>query len=307
MRAPGFRSSGDLAADRRYLWGEGARGEGDYAGAADLFRQAVELCPVWATGWFALGRAAMEAGKLEEAREALERCLDLEPEDELGASVLLSRLTGALREMPIAYVAGVFDEYADRFDGHLTGALRYRGPEVICDALARSCKRLGRRFFFDQALDLGCGTGLMARALGDAAGRIDGVDLSARMLEKARATGLYDELAQGDAVGQLRGSSVPFDLILAADVLVYLGDLAPLFVAAAGRMHSDGLFAFTTQRLDGEGYALGADMRFSHAPRYVIETAAGAGLAPVLIEDVSTRRDAGRDVPGLVAVLRRVR
>lgn len=298
-----FRSSGDLSADRRYLWGEGAREAGDATGAADLFRQAVDIAPHWAPGWFAYGRAAFGAGDSDTARAALTRCLELEPGDALGAALLLGRIDGRVPAMPPAYVAGLFDAYADRFDAHLTGALGYCGPQVLRRALEQSCNGLGRPARFAATLDLGCGTGLMAAALADMAGPIDGVDLSTRMLAKARGTGHYRSLSEADALAALLTAPDAYDLIVAADVLVYLGDLAPLFAAAASRLTGRGLFAFTAQRGGGAGYSFGTDMRYAHAPAYLERTAAAAGLRTNLCESVSTRRDAGLDVPGLVLVL----
>ena len=296
-----FRSSGDLAADRRYLWADASRREGDLPGAADLFRQAVDLAPYWAAGWFALGETLMAAGDSPGAAAAFDRCLTLDAEDALGAGVRLAILRGEAREMPAAYVAGLFDDYAARFDAHLVGALEYRGPELLrsaIDDVAGASRR------FETFLDLGCGTGLMAEAL---RGRYDsgtGVDLSPAMLQEAEARGLYQTLTAADAVAFLDQQPAGcFDLVAAADVLVYIGDLAPLFVAVRRTLALDGLFAFSVQAMDGDGYRLGPDMRFHHAADYVAGAAALTGLSVRLCQNVSTRRDAGVPVPGLVFLL----
>ena len=297
-----FRSSGDLSADRRYLWGEASMAQGDFVAAADLFAQAVELAPGWASGWFALGEARARAGSAEAAGEAFRRCLALEPEDILGAGLRLARIAGAAVAMPAAYVAGLFDDYADRFDAHLTGALGYRGPEVILAALDRLAP--GRRYA--AALDLGCGTGLMAAALAGRAGAVDGVDLSAAMVREAAARGIYRRLAVADVVAFLADApDTAYDLALAADVLVYLGDLDPLFAGLTRALTPGGLFAFTVQGLDEPGFGLGDDLRYAHSESYLRQAAERAGLAVRCLEAASTRRDAGRDVPGYVAVLRR--
>lgn len=300
-----FRSSGDLAADRRYLWGDASRKDGDQVGAADLFRQAIELAPYWPSGWFALGEVLAAAGDSAAARAAFTRCLALEPADVLGAGARLARIEGRSSELPAAYVAGLFDEYAPRFDDHLTGALAYRGPAVLIDAIGRQCVGMGREMRFERVADLGCGTGLMAQALGPRAGIVDGVDLSPRMLTEAAKRGLYRRLVASDVVEFLAETPERYDLIVAADVLVYLGDLMPLFAAVRHALADAGLFAFTVQAEAGTGYSLGADMRFAHSEAYLARIAAEAGLKLRLIEAVSTRQDAGRDVPGLVAVLTR--
>jgi predicted TPR repeat methyltransferase len=138
-------------------------------------------------------------------------------------------------------------------------------------------------------------------------GRVDhltGVDLSPVMIEKARERGLYDSLAVGDATALLRRQATAFDLIVAADSIVYIGDLAPLFAAAAAALNADGLMAFSVETTE-EGVELGSSMRFAHSRAYIEATACAAGLRPLLIRSASTRREAGRDAPGLICVLER--
>ena len=87
---------------------------------------------------------------------------------------------------------------------------------------------------FDRVIDLGCGTGLAARAFAAVAGEIIGIDLSPRMIERARLTGLYAELEVAEIVqGLVRQPDASADLILAADVMVYVHDMAPLLAEVA--------------------------------------------------------------------------
>jgi predicted TPR repeat methyltransferase len=205
-------------------------------------------------------------------------------------------------------VAALFDDYADRFDAHLTQVLAYRGPEAILSALREVRAADGRDFRFASALDLGCGTGLMGEAIRPFVGSLSGIDLSALMVAKARAKLIYERLGVGDLVdfllAQPEGS---LDLILAADVLVYVADLAPVFGAAMRALCRNGLFAFTLQSADADsapaGFVLGADNRFAHSARYVRSTAASHSLAVAHLAPVVTRQDAGRDVEGMVVVL----
>jgi predicted TPR repeat methyltransferase len=162
----------------------------------------------------------------------------------------------------------------------------------------------GRRFL--RALDLGCGTGLAGVPLRARVERLEGVDLSPAMLAKARERGLYDALETADIVDHLRSfKSAAFDLIVAADALVYCGDLRPVFAATAAALVPGGLFAFTVESFAGEGYCLGETMRFAHARAYVEASAAAAALRPLIVEAASTRREKGADVPGLAAVFAR--
>jgi predicted TPR repeat methyltransferase len=205
--------------------------------------------------------------------------------------------------LPQAYVARLFDNYAWRFDKHLIKNLGYRAPALIADALNAVAPGRG----FASSLDLGCGTGLMGMALRERVDRLAGVDLSAAMIAKARERGLYDRLMVGDAAAML-GCEPPgsFDLIVAADALVYIGDLAPLFGAAASALTADGLFACSVETGEGDGFKLEPTMRFAHSPRYVEATAREAGFRPLLIRPASTRREAGADAPGLICVFEKI-
>ena len=205
--------------------------------------------------------------------------------------------------LPQAYVARLFDDYAPRFDAHLTENLGYRAPALIADALDATAP--GRRFA--QALDLGCGTGLMGEALRSRVDHLTGVDLSPAMIAKARERGVYDGLVVGDAAALLTCEPPGvFDLIVAADLLVYIGDLKPLFAAVATALAADGLFAFSVELFEGDGFKLEPTMRFAHARPYVETTAREAGLRPVLVQSASTRREAGAEVPGLICVFEKI-
>ena len=300
-------SSGNLLADRRYAYAEAAFAEDDVVAAADLARQVLELAPDFAPGWFLLGKSLEADGPDRDgAVAAFRRVLVLDPPDRLGAGVRLALLGVGEPEtaMSAGYVRELFDDYAGRFDRHLRQGLGYRAPELLRDAVRRACSRRLRPFRFDAALDLGCGTGLAAEAFHDVAGRIAGVDLSPAMLRKAEGKRLYGELATGDLLAWLEGRAAgSADLVLAADVFVYVADLTPVFAAAARALRPGGMFAFTVQAGGGDAVRLGEDGRFAHGESYLRHVAAGTGLAVLLIEGVSTRRDRGADVPGLVAVL----
>jgi predicted TPR repeat methyltransferase len=297
-------SSGDLLADRRYAYALASLKEGDAAAAADLLSQTLELVPAWPPAHFALGDALEALNQKTAAAVAFMRALQLAPVDAMGAALRLARLgmQSPAEAMSPGYVTALFDGYAARFDTHLVEALAYRGPQIIREALQAVCAHQARPFQFATALDLGCGTGLMARALEGCAEAIDGVDLSPAMVAKARATGLYRHIAVGDAVAALE---TPVDLVLAADVLVYIGDLLPLFAAAAHALTPRGLFAFTVQSCAGDKFLLGDDLRYHHGAAYVRRTADAAGLHVAHVSPCVTRQDAGRDVDGLVVVLGR--
>ncbi len=302
------RTSGDFLADRRYEYARSAFDEGDFEAAADLARQVIELAPDFAPAQAMLGRSAAELGLREEAIAALRRALALEPEDALGVRLDLARL-GALapgEAITNGYVRALFDDYAPKFDRHLTKSLAYRGPEVIADALRRACSKRMREYRFGLTLDLGCGTGLMAQELAGHCASIEGVDLSPRMLEKAAKTKLYAALHENDLVGFLSGRTTgEADLVVAADVFVYMAALDAVFSEAHRVLRREGLFAFTVQAHEGEGFILGEDARYAHSEPYLRGLAEREGFTTVTVERVSTREDRGVPVPGILVVLQR--
>jgi predicted TPR repeat methyltransferase len=299
-------SSGDLRADRRFLYAEASAAEGDHAAAAELLEQCLEIAPDWAPAWLALGTARERLGDFAAAIAAYERALTGDREGVLGASLALARLGAA----PIpataapAYVTRLFDQYAARFDVHLVDALGYRAPRLLRHAVAEVRGRANHPLHFARALDLGCGTGLAGAAFRDRVERLDGVDLSGGMVAQAREKGIYDALEVGDILDRLRAAPEgTFDLIIAADVLVYVGDLMPLFTQITRVLASGGLFAFTAESHAGEGYVLGSEMRFAHSRNYVEEIARRAGFSVLLLNAGSTRRNKGAVVSGLVGVM----
>ena len=298
-------ASADLIAERRFAYAKAVAGEGDWGAAAELFEQALARAPNWAAAWFALGEAREKLGDLDAAAQAFRLSLLADPADAQGAAARLALIgRGDVADtLPRAYVARLFDDYAPRFDKHLIDNLGYRAPALIAEGLGAVAP--GRRFA--QALDLGCGTGLMGEALRSCIDHLTGVDLSAAMIAKARQRGVYDGLVVGDAAALLRCEPPGvFDLIVAADSLVYIGDLARLFATVAAALAGDGLFAFSVELHLGDGFKLGPTMRFAHSRSYIEATAREAGLRPLAIESVSTRREAGADAPGLICVFERM-
>ncbi|MGC1577352.1 MAG: methyltransferase [Beijerinckiaceae bacterium] len=307
---PGFSTSGDVGLDRRYRWAKASLEAGESPEACEILRQTVEEAPAWAPAWKLLGDALAVSGEREEARVAYERATALDPDGRLGARLELARLGAitAKEAMQTGYVAALFDEYCDRFDAHLVERLSYRAPQGVLQALREVCAARERPFRFRHALDLGCGTGLMGDAIRPFADRLTGVDLSSGMLAKARAKLIYDELVQGELLAFLRARPRPgADLVLAADVLVYVADLKPIFGAAHAALGSSGLFGFTVQSCGEdaapEGYRLGRDNRFAHAQSYLRASASSQGFAVAHLSPAVTRQDGGRDVEGCMVVL----
>ena len=177
--------------------------------------------------------------------------------------VLLSVKTNVAppTQLPPGSISGLFDRYAEQFDQHLVEKLDYHVPEMIVEAVAGA-----ERPEFLDILDLGCGTGLCGPLLRPMARTLVGVDASPEMTRKARARLVYDQLEIGDIVDVLKKSPIAFDLLVAADVLVYLGDLTPFFEAAVSALRPGGMLIFSVEGDDGDRFRMQtATRRFSHS------------------------------------------
>jgi len=304
MPARLFLSSGDLIADRRFDFARDLQLKGDLAAAADLLLQATELAPGFASAWFTLGSIREQLGERDPAIAAFRRALVADPDDRHGASLRLM-LLGAeqLSAMPPAYVRALFDQYAPKFETALVDDLGYRGPALLFKAVLSARAAVRKPAFFRRAIDLGCGTGLAATAFTANVDEFVGIDLSPRMIERARATGLYARLEVTEMVQGLRDApDAGADLVLAADAMVYLSDLAPLLHQVRRVLVPSGVLAFTVETHGGDGVILGEGLRYAHSAGYVRGAIESAGLTLCWLENLSTRNEDNAPVPGLVAV-----
>jgi predicted TPR repeat methyltransferase len=307
MPARLFLSSGDLMADRRFDFARDLQLKGDLVAAADLLLQATELAPRFASAWFTLGQIRERLGLREQAIAAFRDARQADPEDRHGASLRLM-LLGAeqVSAMPQAYVRALFDQYAPKFEAALVDDLGYRGPALLFKAVLAARHAAQMPALFRRAIDLGCGTGLAAAAFASGVDHFTGIDLSPRMIERARATGLYAALEVTEMVeGLRRKADASAELILAADAMVYLSDLAPLLRAAQRVLADGGLLAFTLETHGGEGVILGQGLRYGHGAQYVRASIGAAGLTLARFEELSARNEDNAPVPGLVVVAAR--
>jgi predicted TPR repeat methyltransferase len=304
MPARLFMSSGDMNADRRFDYARDLQVQGDLVAAADLFEQATDLAPGFATAWFTLGEVREQLGDIPGAIVAFGKAQQTDAGDRNGAGLRLMRLGAKkLATMPPTYVTALFDQYAPKFETALVETLGYRGPAVLFKAVLSVCAAGDRAMLFKRGIDLGCGTGLAGAAFAAQTAEMIGIDLSPRMIERARASGFYAELEVTEIVGGLRcRPDASADLVLAADVLIYLHDLAPVLAEVTRVLAPGGLLAFTAESHDGDGVILGEGLRYAYSESYVRSSLSVAGLTLNQLDHISTRNEGNVPVPGIVAV-----
>jgi predicted TPR repeat methyltransferase len=170
------------------------------------------------------------------------------------------------QECSRGYIAATFDNYAPNFDAGQV-KLSYRGPEMLGELLAE----IPLPPLPLDILDLGCGTGLCANILKPLARTLIGVDLSAKMLERAAETHLYSQLAVADVVDYMNEHPQSFDLLTAAECFIYFGNLEKVFASIRAASKPEGICIFTIESLgDSDGpYKLHSIGRYCHADSYL--------------------------------------
>lgn len=313
--------------------------------AIDLLRRAAELEPEAFQTWAHLGTTYAQAGQFQLALSALDRALALQPQ----ALIALRHKASVLRELgrwdesaqcletlhqqgggdeftrymlaavrhaqsgwaqeppapPAGYVAQLFDRYADDFSSHLS-QLDYRAPDILVKA-AMGCLSQP----WPHVLDLGCGTGLVGQCLQGHALRVDGVDLSAGMVNRARESGFYRRVWQADihdAMEEADRAGDRYDLIVSADVFIYVGALARAFQLATRVLRAGGGLAFSLEEWAAgpEAYVLRPSLRYAHSMAYVQRLASDNGLRILRADGGLLRHDHGQAIAGLFCVLQKI-
>lgn len=276
------------------------------------YREALSASPDLVLAHYNLGVALKAQGKLDEAALCFQEVLRLEPDNDM-AQYQLSSLTGQNPERaPSRYVAQLFDNHAPNFDEHLVRELHYAVPENLVFLARQRANNPEERW---GVLDLGCGTGLLGLAIAPYARQLVGVDLSAKMLEKARDRNLYHRLEQLDLLSMMRlEAASSYDLIVAADVFIYLGNLEDIIRETTRLLRPNGMVAFSVEALEGlvyedargdmpKDYRLCQTGRYVHSSHYLRKLAAEYGFKTIDISPTLIRLEKGSPVHGWLAIL----
>lgn len=302
--------------------------------AAAAFNRAAGLKPDFAEAWVGLGGILSLAKDSERALIAYDKALAITPDIPaawLGRALSLAQVKrkpeaiAAYRDAvahgvdagqvalhlaalgaepppaatPPSNVVAIFDLYAETFDRNLLDDLKYRIPVAVADALKRHVTKGGL-----DILDLGCGTGLTGEQIVSLKRTMTGVDLSPKMLEKARARGVYDELVCAELIAFLKTQDASCDVAVATDVFIYIGDLAPVFRGVRRALRNKGLFCFSIEASPDADVVFRESFHFAHSAAYIRRLAQQHGFSVEELEPVVIRQDGEGPIDGYLAVLR---
>jgi predicted TPR repeat methyltransferase len=270
--------------------------------ALESYERALAIDPTLAQAWTNRGGILQESRRLEEAAHCFRQAIEHGGDPELNRYYLAAVSAAPLpASAPQSYVRSLFDDYAEHFDDHLVKVLRYRAPGILAGFVDTVVQ--GR---FDSALDLGCGTGLCGPLVKDKVDRLTGVDLSLPMLNKARALGVYQRLAQSEMARFLQTTDETYDLVLSADVFIYAGDLEPIFAGVRRVMKTGGVFCFSAEaaRPEIDAFELLPSLRYAHSERYLRRLAQVHGFEVLQVVREAIREDQRELIPGIYVCLR---
>lgn len=255
---------------------------------------------------YLLGLVCEQRKQRKQALAHFRRYLERSPEDVMGVGLYLAHLRiGSIPERsPENYLNRLYHTRATFWDQTTSSKRPYRGADMVANALSRFRGDAAHRM---DILDAGCGTGLVGVLVRRRAARLDGVDLSAHMLEKAEAKKIYDHLESGDMLAYMQARPEAYDVITSAATLIHFGDLRPVFSAAAIALRENGLFVFTLFPYEeGEGVTVNSYSCYSHSLGYVSEQASAAGFAVELADKEIHEYSGEVPVMGWIVVLRKI-
>jgi len=299
-------------AEAHYHLGLTLEDQGKAEEAVVRYRKALAAKPDLVLAHYNLGTALKAQGKLDEAALCFRQVLRLEPDNDM-AQYQLSSLTGQNPERaPSRYIAHLFDNHAPNFDQHLVRELQYAVPENLVFLARQRANNPEEKW---SVLDLGCGTGLLGLAIAPYARHLVGVDLSAKMLAKARDRNLYHRLEQLDLLSMMKlEAASSYDLIVAADVFAYLGNLEDIIRETTRLLRPNGLVAFSVEALERlasedarqerpKDYQLSQTGRYVQSSDYLRKLAVENGFKTIDISPTQIRLEKGRPVHGWLAIL----
>ncbi len=265
-------------------------------------QKAIRICPDFYDAIYAMAKCYRKMKNEKKMLEYLHRTLAKLPEH-AGANHLLASVNKETSsKYSSEYAEDLFDRYADHFEDHLLSSLKYQVPSIIKEKLKSLNPSKNSKI-----LDLGCGTGLIGKTIVDIFPNLVGVDISANMIEETRKKEIYTTLHINDIHDFLLKNVQEFDLIIAADVFIYIGDLETVFSSVRKCLNANGYFIFTIElftEINKENYQLAKSGRFSHSMKYIESLCKDIGFEVIDKEEIILRQENKIGQKGAIFTLR---
>lgn len=246
-----------------------------------------------------LGAIYLRRNDYSNAALHYEIALSVQPDNQEIIYLLAAIKQNALpNRAPDKYLQNLFDQYAPHYEQHLQ-MLNYQVPQHLLSALAEFYGKSVRSLII---LDLGCGTGMSGVVLKNFAKKLIGIDISSKMLAIAANKHVYNEL-QNVSIEEAVKNYHDLDLIVAADSLVYIGNLEDIFLFCKNALVNKGLFAFTIEKTSIYPYVLQHTARYAHAAKYIEELALKNNFAIIEKKEIVLRKQQNTLIEGYLFLL----
>ena len=286
-------------AEAHYNLGDTLHKLGQLDASVRSYEKAIAIKPDYTEAHNNLGNTLKRLGQLDAAVRSYKKALAIKP-DYVVPQHMINALTGnTSTKPPKEYVKNLFDDYAERFDDSLVKQLQYKLPFLIKELILKLDPPRNK---FERVIDLGCGTGLTGKELRDISNNLTGIDISSNMVAKTRELGVYDHLFVGDIVDILGSSKEKYDLFIALDVFIYIGELTKIFKTVRQCCNKNALFIFSIETQEEDGYSLLKSARYSHSEGYILKTASG-GFKLIKSQEVNLRKEKEGWIKGKIFIM----
>lgn len=268
--------------------------------AIQYLESAQKMNPKHVPTYLNLGAIYLKLKNLEQAITSYKEALGLNPDDEETRYIIDALSNNETpKRAPNAYLQSLFDQYALHYDKHLEQFLEYRVPQQLKKILIEETN-------LDEAtwtvLDLGCGTGLSGEAFKDFSNTLIGVDISENMIDAAKHKEIYQDLIVNDIESALT-EFTDINLVIAADVFTYIGDLEPIFSGTSKALKQGGYFTFSVERTFDRDFQVQKTLRYAHAKTYIEKLALQHGFKVLRCDNAILRKQQKVGVEGYLFLL----
>jgi len=280
---------------------------GELEAAQKTYLTLLTLSPEHAQAHHNLATLYLHLNDKKSALQHYQKTCDLNPNNQT-AQHMTQALQGKTLEKgaPHEYTRALFDQYAYTYEQHVNDTLQYQVPKQLRSMLNEVAHQKITPW---KVLDLGCGTGLCAPYFSDIADKLYGVDLSPQMVDVATQKNVYYKLAVSDIIDYLKKSTEVFELIIAADVFIYFGELKTVFQSIHQKLKVQQYFTFSIEQLidSNQNYHITETGRYRHQAKYIQALCQEIGFELMTEKEDTIRYQEEQPIAGLLYLLQKIK